>query len=160
MKAYLVPILLQLAGVAVVIAEMFLPSAGLLALLALGIFGYSLLVVFRDISAGAGMAFAAADLVMIPALVVIGIKMLVRSPVTLHTELSSREGVTSQSPELERYLGQEGRALTDLRPAGMARIEDKRVDVVTRGEYIEKDSELVVLAVTANQIVVGRKECN
>lgn len=160
MKPYLLPILLQLAGVGVVIVEIFLPSAGLLALMAFGIFGYSLYLVFHDISTSAGIAFVAADLIMIPALVVIGIKMLARSPVTLRTELSSQEGVTSQAPGLERYLGQEGRALTDLRPAGMARIEDKRVDVVTRGEYIERDSKLVVLAVTANQIVVGRKECN
>lgn len=157
MKAYLLPILLQLAGVLVVIAEIVIPSAGLLALLALSLFGTSLYLVFTDISTIAGVAFATADLVLTPALVLAGIKMLVRSPVTLHTELSSQQGVTSQSPELAAYLGQEGRALTDLRPTGMAKIVGKRVDVVSRGEYIEKDAELVVLAVTGNQIVVAQK---
>lgn len=158
MKAFLFPMLLQLAGVAVVIAEIILPSAGLLSLLAVSIFGYSLYLVFNDISTIAGITFMVADLIMLPALVIVGIKMLVRSPVTLRTELSSKQGVTSQSPELDSYLGQEGRALTDLRPAGMASLADKRVDVVTRGEYIEKGSDLVVLAVTANQIVVRKRE--
>ncbi|MBA3014337.1 MAG: serine protease [Proteobacteria bacterium] len=157
MKAYLIPIILQLVGVAVVIAEIILPSAGLLTVLALSIFGYSLYLVFQEISPVAGIVFVAADIIMIPTLVVIGIKMLARSPVTLHTELSSKQGVTSQSSELDRYLGQEGRALTDLRPAGMAQIMDKRVDVVTRGEYIERGTDLIVLAVTANQIVVRKR---
>lgn len=157
MKAYLLPVLLQVAAILVVIAEIIIPSAGLLALLAISLFGTSLYLVFTDISTIAGIAFATADLLMIPALVLVGIKMLVRSPVTLHTELSSQLGVTSQSPELAGYLGQEGRALTDLRPAGMAKIAGKRVDVVSRGEYIEKDAELIVIAVTANQIVVAIK---
>lgn len=157
MKIYLIPILLQLVGVAVIIAEIILPSAGLLSLLALSVFGYSLYLVFQEISPIAGIVFVSADLILIPTLVIVGIKMLVRSPVTLRTELSSKHGVTSQAPELEGYLGQIGQALTDLRPAGMAKIADKRVDVVTRGEYIEKDSDLVVLAVTANQIVVRKR---
>ena len=157
MKGYLIPILLQLAGIVVVIAEIMIPSAGILALLALGLFGYSLYLVFHFISATAGIIFVAADLVMIPALVLIGIKMLARSPATLRTELSSQQGVTAQPPGLDRFLDQEGEAITDLRPAGLARITGQRVDVVTRGEYIEKGAELVVLAVTANQIVVGRR---
>lgn len=160
MKEYLIPILLQLAGVAVVIAEIILPSAGLLTLLAMSLFGYSLYMVFQEISSMAGIAFVAADLVLIPTLVVVGIKMLVRSPVTLRTELSSKQGVTSQAPELDRYIGQKGEALTDLRPAGMAKIGDRRVDVVTRGEYVEKGFALVVVAVTGNQIVVRKSEEN
>lgn len=160
MKEYLIPILLQLAGVAVVIAEIILPSAGLLTLLAMSLFGYSLYMVFQEISSMAGIAFVAADLVLIPTLVIVGIKMLVRSPVTLRTELSSKQGVTSQAPELDRYIGQKGEALTDLRPAGMAKIGDRRVDVVTRGEYVEKGFALVVVAVTGNQIVVRKSEEN
>lgn len=157
MKEFILPILLQLAGVAVVIVEIIVPSAGLLAMLALSIFGYSLYLVFHDISATVGIIFVVADLIIIPALVVAGFKWLARSPVTLHTELSSKQGVTSQAPELERYLGQEGQAMTDLRPAGMASINGKRIDVVTRGEYIDKGTPIVVLAVSANQIVVGKK---
>jgi membrane-bound ClpP family serine protease len=37
-------------------------------------------------------------------------------------------------------------------------IEGKRVDVVSRGEYIEKGSNLVVLAATGNRIVVKQAE--
>jgi membrane-bound serine protease (ClpP class) len=40
----------------------------------------------------------------------------------------------------------------------MAIIDGKRVDVVTRGEYIEKDSAIMVIAVTGNQIIVRKKD--
>jgi membrane-bound serine protease (ClpP class) len=68
------------------------------------------------------------------------------------------EGVQSQSPELEMYLGMEGFAATDLRPSGVAFIDGKRLDVVSRGEYLEKASNIVVIAVTGNQIIVSKKE--
>lgn len=157
MSEYVLPIVLQLAGVAVIIAEIILPSGGLLSMLAIGILGYSLYIVFHDLSTSVGIAFVVADIIIIPTLIIVGLKMLAKSPVTLRTELSSDEGVTSQSPELEKYIDKEGTALTDLHPSGTALIDGKRVDVVSRGEYIEKDSDLLVTSVTANQIVVRKK---
>lgn len=157
MTAYIWPIVLQLMGVAVVFAEIFIPSGGLLSLLATGIFGYSLYLVFHDLPAAAGIAFVVVDCITIPTLVIVGLKMLAKSPVTLSTELSSKLGVSSQSPELLQYLDQQGRALSDLRPAGTALIEGKRLDVVSRGEYIEKDSQILVVEVSGNRIIVREK---
>ena len=50
MNPIIMPIILQLAGVAVVFAEIFIPSGGLLGLTAAGLFSYSLFVVFTDIT--------------------------------------------------------------------------------------------------------------
>jgi len=152
------PIILQLIGILVIIAEIILPSGGLLTVLAVGIFGYSLVVVFTQISSTAGAVFLALDVVMVPVLVIAGLKMLAKSPVTLRTTLSSAEGVTSQNPEMEQYIGKSGKAMSNLRPAGAALIEGKRVDVVTRGEYIEKETAITVQSVTANQVIVKAAE--
>jgi len=154
----LLPIILQLVGVVVIIAEIILPSGGILSIAALGVFGYSLFIVFNEISMIIGFSFVAADLILIPVLVIVGLKLLARSPVTLRKTLSRKEGVSSQSSELESYVGRQGNALTDLRPAGIAVIYGKRVDVVTRGEYLEKDSAIIVTAVTGNQIIVRKKD--
>ena len=154
----LFPIILQLVGVVVIIAEIILPSGGILSIVALGVFGYSLFIVFNEISMIIGFSFVAADLILIPVLVIVGLKLLARSPVTLRKTLSRKEGVSSQSSELESYVGRQGNAVTDLRPAGIAVINGKRVDVVTRGEYLEKDSAIIVTAVTGNQIVVRKKD--
>jgi len=154
----LLPIILQLVGVVVIIAEIILPSGGILSIVALAIFGYSLFIVFNEISMIIGFSFVAADLIFIPVLVIVGLKLLARSPVTLRKTLSRKEGVSSQSSELESYVGRQGNAVTDLRPAGIAVSNGKRVDVVTRGEYIEKDSAIIVTTVTGNQIIVRKKD--
>jgi membrane-bound ClpP family serine protease len=154
MREFFIPVVLQLAGVLVIIAEIFLPSGGLLSLAAAGLFGYSLFIVFHDISTMAGTYFVLADLFIIPALLALGLKILARSPATLRETLSSESGVVSQSPELESFMGREGKSVTDLRPGGTAIIGDKRLDVVSRGEYIEKGSNLIVVEVTGNQIIV------
>lgn len=152
------PIILQLAGVVVIIAEIIIPSGGILSIVAIGVFGYSLFIVFNEISMTIGFSFVAADLILIPVLVIVGLKLLARSPATLRKTLSRKEGVSSQSSELESYVGTQGNAVTDLRPAGIAVINGKRVDVVTRGEYLEKDSAIIVTAVTGNQIIVRKKD--
>lgn len=151
-------VILQLIGVIVIIAEIILPSGGILSVLAAGIFAYSLYVVFHDVSVSAGFVFVTADVIMIPILVIVGLKLLAKSPVTLRTMLSSKEGVTSQPSELDEFLGMEGIAVTDLRPAGTAVINGKRVDVISRGEYLEKNSRIVVSSVTGNQIIVREIE--
>ena len=151
------PLILQLVGVVVIIAEVILPSFGILTIVALGVFGYSLFMVFQDISKAAGFALLAADLVLIPVLVILGLKLLARSPVTLRKTLSREEGVSSQSPDLDSYIDMQGTTVTDLRPAGTAVIDGKRVDVVARGEYLEKDAAIIVTAVTGNQIIVRKK---
>ena len=153
-----VPVFLQLVGILVIIAEIILPSGGILSILATGLFGYSLYLVFTNISASAGMAFIIADLIIVPILVYFGIKFLAKSPVTLRTKLSKEDGVTAQSLHQKDYLGSLGLAITDLRPSGLAMIKDERLDVVTRGEYLEKQTEIVVIAVRGNQIVVKQKD--
>jgi membrane-bound ClpP family serine protease len=157
-NAIILTLILQLAGILVTIAEIIIPSGGILSILAVGVFGYSLYIVFNQVSATAGMVFVMADLVIIPALVYAGIKFMAKSPVTLRARLSKKDGVTSQDAGQNDLLGMAGRAVTDLRPSGVAIIDQQRIDVVTRGEYLEKQTEIVVTAVRGNQIVVKQKE--
>jgi len=151
------PVILQLAGIGIIIAEIIIPSGGILAILAVGMFAYSLYMVFTDISFAAGMIFLIIDLITIPVLIILGLKFIARSPVTLRETLSREQGVTSQSEDMDQLLGLEGTALTDLRPSGMALLNDRRTDVVTRGEYLDKGTPVVVVKITGNQIVVKKQ---
>jgi membrane-bound ClpP family serine protease len=152
-----IPVILQLAGIGIIIAEIIIPSGGILSILAVGIFAYSLYIVFTNISLFAGMVFLTVDLITIPVLIILGLKFIARSPVTLRETLSRELGVTSQSEDMDHFLGLEGIALTDLRPAGMALLDDRRTDVVTRGEYLDKGTPVVVVKITGNQIVVKKQ---
>lgn len=158
MGALVIPIILQMVGVIVLIAEIIIPSGGLLGAVSIGLFGYSLYLVFTGISVFVGMIFVVADIIMFPVVLFAGIKLLVKSPATLKTSLSKADGYSSQSEELEQFMGLTGIAITDLRPAGAGRINDMRVDVVSRGEYIEKGSGILVSAVEGNRVVVRKVE--
>ncbi len=154
MSDLILVVLLQLAGVGVIIAELFLPSAGVLSILAVGLIGYSVYIVFTAFSEAAGAVLIGIDMVLLPVAVIVGIKLIARSPVTLKTSLSRAGGVISQSPELETHLDARGRAVSDLRPSGIAVINGRRLDVTTRGEYIERGADVYVSAVRGNQIIV------
>src|SRR3989339_368483 len=158
MKPYFLPVFLQVIGILVVFTEIFIPSFGLLAAIALALFSYSLYLVFTTLSSTAGLVFAGLDLVLVPVCVVFGMKILAKSPLSLRQELSKKQGVVSQAKELETYLHLKGVSITDLRPSGMAEINMKRLDVVTDGEYIEANIPVVVTGVTGNQIIVQRIE--
>ncbi len=153
-----IPVILQIIGILVIIVEVVVPTGGILAFVSTGLIGGSLYLVFTRVSTLAGVVFVVADLIVIPASVFIGFKLLARSPVSLRKRLSSEDGVQSQSPELEQYLNREGVAVTDLRPSGVVLIDGKRLDVVSRGEYLEKTSNVVVIAVTGNQIIVTKRQ--
>lgn len=157
MKNLILPLILQLAGAAVVIAEIILPSGGILTVLAVGVFGFSLYKVFTAVSVSAGVIFVVADVILIPVIIYMGLKLLGKSPVTLRKTLSRDQGVTSQATDMADFIGKEGIALSDLRPSGIAKIGDRRLDVVTQGDYIEKSSSVIVKTVTGNQIIVVKK---
>lgn len=53
---------------------------------------------------------------------------------------------------LER--GQRGRTITQLRPAGKAIIEGRRVDVVSEGEFVDADADVEIVAVQGARIAV------
>lgn len=153
-ESLIIPALLQIIGIIIVIAEIFIPSGGLLAVIALSFLGYSLYILFLKVSFFAGICFLLADIIIVPVVVVYGLKALSNSSLALKKTLSSKDGVCSQSFDLKNYIKKQGVALTDLRPAGVARIDGKRVDVVSFGEYIEKDSIVYVYNVAGNQVIV------
>ncbi len=70
------------------------------------------------------------------------------------TKKQSGDGeFVAQPATWDRYVGKRGVATTDLRPAGKATIEDDLVDVVSRGDYIEKGSQIRIVEVEGVRIV-------
>jgi len=155
MNTILFSILLQLSAGVIVLAEIFLPSGGILAALATGLFGYSLLILYTSVSVTAGSFALCLDLIIVPIIILWGFKRLGKSRLALNTSLTREQGVVSQSEELALFLGKTGIAISALRPSGTSEIDGLRVDVVTRGEFIEKGALIEVVAVTGNQVIVS-----
>ncbi|MBI3882018.1 MAG: hypothetical protein HY301_18390 [Verrucomicrobia bacterium] len=67
---------------------------------------------------------------------------------------ASERAIGNVDAERTDLLGQNGTALTNLRPSGMATIAGKRVDVVTEGGMIERGANVKVVAVEGLRTVV------
>jgi membrane-bound serine protease (ClpP class) len=53
-------------------------------------------------------------------------------------------------------VGKEGTAVSTLRPAGIALINNQRVDVVSEGGYIEQGTSIRVLEINGPRVIVAR----
>lgn len=84
-------------------------------------------------------------------------RFLPRSPLfgrlTLGTANSAAGGYTAAA-DTSAWVGKTGQALTQLHPAGAARIEGQRLDVVTSGEFIDAGAPVKVVEAHGNRIVV------
>ncbi|MFP6648935.1 MAG: NfeD family protein, partial [Pirellulaceae bacterium] len=58
---------------------------------------------------------------------------------------------------LDHLVGMVGVTTTPLSPSGKVRLDDKLVDVISDGEMIAADVEVVVDKVAGNRVVVRRK---
>jgi len=54
----------------------------------------------------------------------------------------------------EELVGLEGVAVTALRPTGIAHLGERRYDVITQGEMLDKGTRIKVVEVSGNRIVV------
>jgi membrane-bound serine protease (ClpP class) len=77
----------------------------------------------------------------------------------LSTVMSTDQGYHSAgTQDFQSFLGKTGVALTPLRPAGTARIDNKRLDVVTVGDFIAQNTPVKVLEVEGSKISVEALE--
>lgn len=56
--------------------------------------------------------------------------------------------------EYRDLLGAVGQSLTDLRPAGLAQFGERRVDVVSQGQFIPKGTSVRIITIEGNRVVV------
>jgi len=141
-------VLLYVLGMALAVAEVFIPGV-VIGLIGLGLIVTSIYLGF-GLSAALGWTLTAVTLAAIPVYAVFWVKVLNR----MFAMNATQKGYTSAQTELKSLVGQEGVALTPLRPVGMALIGGKKVDVVSESEVIDRDTRIKVIEVESNRVVV------
>lgn len=76
----------------------------------------------------------------------------------LDTKEEKHAGFHASTDDLHQLQGKKGIAFSKLRPAGIALIDDQKVDVMTEGGFIEKDRPIEVIQVAGNRVVVREVE--
>ncbi|MEA1940078.1 MAG: NfeD family protein [Candidatus Caldatribacteriota bacterium] len=72
----------------------------------------------------------------------------------LSTQQKKELGYTVGTKDLKRLIGKEGKAITPLRPSGIAEVNNKKINVITLGEYVNSNTKIKVINVEGNKIVV------
>ncbi len=107
---------------ALIIAEVFVPSGGLISVCALACLIGGIAIFFRH-SATAGWIGIIIAIVMIPSIVIIAYKIFPRTKfgksVTLSPPQREQGDAIPDTEALKKLLGAEGAVLTPLRPVGM-----------------------------------------
>lgn len=148
-------VLLLGLGLALVVAEVLFPSFGLLGLLAtLAVIGANV-VAFQE---GSGVAFMIVTGVLVPIVILGGLKLLPKSPLAKYLVSDGFSAVESRAVDSRdrSLLGAVGVVEATLRPAGVARFDDRRVDVVSRGDAIDAGERVRVIELHGNRVVVAR----
>ncbi len=73
----------------------------------------------------------------------------------LKDHIAAASGYTVKE-NVRKLFGKEGRAISDLRPAGIGEFDGNRIDVVTEGDYIENGEKIIVIAEEGSKVVVKK----
>lgn len=142
-------------GFILTIFEMFHPGFG-----APGIIGGILLILGVVLTAKTFLD-AMIIIVIILAVLAAALILVLRSAtrghlskaLVLNDSLRKESGFTG-TEDLEFFLDKEGITGTILRPAGIAYFDGIKLDVVSQGEFIQKDARVKVIKVEGRRVVV------
>ena len=158
--SYLIwPLLLLAIGLILLVTEAFLPSGGLIGLLALGCLGLSLYQAFTVPDAPyLGWKFLAAELLLIPAAMVLAIQLWPKTPLAKRIFLPppTAEEVEAGPPRhrLDHLIGEFGRATTPLRPSGLVDFDGHRLDGLAEEGLIPAGSLVRAVRIHSGVLVV------
>ncbi|MFS0822652.1 NfeD family protein [Bacillus sp. 1P02SD] len=148
-------IILFVVGIVLILLEFVLPG-GIIGLIGLGailtsffLAGSSMMV----ISISLLVALVATIVVSIILVKIFGKKLHAFKKIILFDSTNSESGYVSNKNR-DDLIGKQGIAFTTLRPSGTAIINDERLDVVTQGNYIEKNTKIEVIKTEGSRIVV------
>jgi membrane-bound ClpP family serine protease len=130
-------------GIVLFIAEMMLPTHGVLSIAGVLCFGCAIVVLFRA-NQWIGLTIFLAAIVTSPVLFSLGVKLWTKSPVGRRIVLPPVQ--TIRAPE-SIALGQIGVAVTDLRPAGECDFGDQRMRAVSQFGEIRSGEKVKIIAI-------------
>lgn len=158
--------LLFVVGLALIVLEVFvIPGFGIAGILGLILMFGSVFYVFFMSTDDFNIAllWLSISVILTSVLAVVATIFLPKtSPFqrfALGTVMSTEQGYHSSGDEdFQSFLGKTGVALTPLRPAGTVKIDNKRIDVVTVGDFIAQNTPVKVLEVEGSKISVEALE--
>ena len=156
-------VFLYLMCAMLLIAEVFVPSGGLITIVALVCLITGLVIFFKH-SVIAGWIGVFIAVVMIPAVLIIAYKLFPKTKfgknVTLSPPDRQQGDAIPDTSILKEMLGSVGTVITPLRPVGMCDFSGQRVECVAESGYVDKGKKVKVISVESTQLTVRLIEEN
>jgi membrane-bound serine protease (ClpP class) len=151
------PALIFMAGIVLLLIEFVVPGFGVFGISGLGAMLVGIVLAAPSVRQGV------TSLVIALVVAVLSIPLIIRifgkTKAFRKLVLSTAETVENgyvHAPATLDLTGQRGTALTLLRPAGMALIGGVRTDVYTQGDFIALGTDIEVIRMEGNKVVVAR----
>ena len=152
-------LVLCLIGMALLIIELLLPGFGVSGIM--GILCMIAVIVIQFLTASPTTAYIVSAVLLAILILMIVLFMrsmkngiLFRSPIVLKDKIDAK-AVSYTSDTEESLVGKHGTAVTPLRPSGTALIDGKRYSVSTQAVFLDKGTDITVIAVDGNKITVA-----
>lgn len=156
-----IALLMAAVGIAVLIAEIFIPSGGVLSvimLVCLGVSIYCAAKAWWGTNPTLWWTYLLTLLVLIPVTIGTAFTVLPHTSLgkTVLLEAPEPDEVVPLSEEarLQQWVGQHGTAVTPLTPGGLVLVSGERVHAVSEGMIVERDQEVEIVAVRGLRLVV------
>ena len=150
-------VFLYFACAVLIIAEVFVPSGGLISACAFACLLGGILLFFKH-SNSVGFIGIIVAIVMIPLVLVVAYKMFPQTrfgkSVTLTPPERQQGDAIADTSKLKNLLGATGIVITPLRPVGMCDFSGQRVECVAEGGYVDNDKKVKVIRVQSTQLTV------
>lgn len=159
MDPFNIALLLLIGGLLAVVAEMFLPSAGILGIVAATLIISSVVVGFVD-GLASGAIILGMAVVSLPLLLGFMVKVWPYTPLgkrILLGEIKAEDVLPNSSHYQKRSQQLEGRigvAKTKMLPSGIVVVDDEKYDAVSQGFAIEQGDTVKVVKVKENRLYV------
>jgi membrane-bound ClpP family serine protease len=152
------PILCLLAGLALLIVEVFIPSGGLIGFLAVGLLGVGVWQAF-GVSTTAGLLAILALILLLPVVFAVAVYLMPRTPLGRWMFLrppapDDVEPERTAGTRLDHLIGQFGRAITPLRPSGVVDFDGRRLDGLAEEGLIAPGTLVRAVHVRGGSLVV------
>ena len=150
-------VFLYFACAVLIVAEVFVPSGGLVSICALACLVGGI-VIFFQYSVVVGWIGIGIAAIMIPSVLVVAYKIFPKTrfgkSVTLTPPERWQGDAIPDTDRLKELLGAEGVVITPLRPVGMCDFSGRRVECVAESGYVDKDRKIKVINAESTQLTV------
>jgi membrane-bound serine protease (ClpP class) len=153
--SWLYSLALLVLGFLLILLEVFvIPGFNIFGVFGFGSLCVGVLYAYKTMGVWPATAIAATAILGTIFLVRFIIRRRTWQKLILQSDTSRTDGYDASQQNIAHLMDKTGQTQTPLRPSGRALIEDQLVDVVSEGEFIDRERPVIVVEISGNRVVV------